>query len=429
MAHQFSPDPTFLDQHGYGSVAHVPFILSANMRYEDDVNRYLRERATVDWHPNHRDGSPCGRVKVPSENTLAAIADDLENFLTYCEVNDISWRDLDYRTLLETYQADMLSGAWSVSGQPLAHSTVNRRVGSVCELLLWASDQKLRLAFNVVRSRVRIHDRSGTAISNRYHVVEERAGKVRQHPSRLRIPTIAEIERWLAEIEVRRGMTKALACRSIIEMGWRLEEAALARVWQLPDPGEIEPGYPARMEICYGTKGDRQPGDPQKKGKLRTLRFDAGFLRKLDDYKRLRRAKALALFGRLYPGKPKPDILFLSEQTGEPVTPAALYKAWHECKTLPFEGWSPHTGRHAFACLTLLRLVRDEACLIGQATSALPKSVLLELSTNLISTYIRPVLGHVSEQTSTRYLEWLADHFMVAEHRAAWARFLEDVDD
>ena len=91
-------------------------------------------------------------------------------------------------------------------------------------------------------------------------------------------------------------------------------------------------GKPARMEICYGTKGSRKPGDVTKIGKSRTLRFGISFLRELCSYASLRRTKAIALFKARHAGCPVPSQLFLSEQTGEPITPAALYKAWHACK-------------------------------------------------------------------------------------------------
>jgi integrase len=245
---------------------------------------------------------------------------------------------------------------------------------------------------------------------------------------RLRIPTAAEIDAWLGEVEVRRGKTKALACKTILETGMRLEEVALLRASQVPDPETVIPGYPARMDICFGTKGSRQVGDPDKKGKPRTLRFGVGFLHTLDDYRRLRRAKAVAAFRPDNPGKRPSDILFLSESTGEPLTKKMIYDAWTRTEKLPFPGWSPHAGRHAFACLLLLRLIHEEGERIGQSAATLPRSVMITQATDLVQMYVRPILGHVSEQTTARYLEWVADHFMVAEHRAAWAHYLEGND-
>jgi integrase len=182
------------------------------------------------------------------------------------------------------------------------------------------------------------------------------------------------------------------------------------------------------MEILYGTKGGREPGDAAKAGKPRTLRFAASFLRELSDYATLRRAKAAGLFKAGHPGCPVPPQLFLSERTGEAITAAALYKAWHACESLPYPGFSPHIGRHSFACLTLLRLLQEEMALTAGTLGAVPRSTLLEHARNLVGVYIRPVLGHASETTTERYLGWIADHVWVAEHRGAWSAYLDGAD-
>jgi integrase len=425
MAQLFRRDRAAFAPLDFDAVAHVPFLLNGDMSYADEANRFLRERALLDWHPSNRHGDPIAKVRVPAENTILAMAKDLENFLSYLEANGFDWRDMDYQRILETYQADQVSGAWSERGQPLAPATVNRRVGTICEFLIWAGDRRLRSAFEVMRSLSRVRDRSGTATTNRFHDVVTRAGRVRERAERLRIPTVAEIDAWLAEIEARHGKARALACRTILETGMRREEVALLRVSQVPDPDEILPGYPARMDICYGTKGSRRIGDPDKKGKLRTLRFGVGFLHALDDYRRLRRARALAAFRRAHPGEKLPGILFLDENSGRPLTAKMIYNAWTRCERLPFPGWSPHAGRHAFACLLLLRLIHEEGERIGKAAASLPRSALIGQATDLVQIYVRPILGHVSEKTTERYLEWVADHFLVAEPRAAWVHYLE----
>ena len=214
----------------------------------------------------------------------------------------------------------------------------------------------------------------------------------------------------------------------ILETGMRLEETVLVRLDQIPDPDKVEPGKPARMEICFGTKGSREPGDPAKVGKRRTLRFAVTYLQEIASYASLRRAKAAALFRAGHPGEPVPPQLFLSENTGEAITAAALYKAWHACGSLPYPGFSPHIGRHTFACLMLLRLLRDEMATMQHALNEVPRSMLLDHARNLVGNYIRPVLGHVSEETTERYLGWVADHVWVSENRAAWAAYLDVAD-
>ena len=68
MAHRFSADRTLLEAHGFASVARVPFVMSWDMRYADEANRFLRERAKCEWHPANRTGDPTG--KCPSSNAL-----------------------------------------------------------------------------------------------------------------------------------------------------------------------------------------------------------------------------------------------------------------------------------------------------------------------------------------------------------------------
>jgi integrase len=250
----------------------------------------------------------------------------------------------------------------------------------------------------------------------------------RTDPKHLRLPTTIEITRWLAEVRTRRGPTKALACRTVLETGMRLEETVLLRRDQLPDLDGVACGMPARMDICYGTKGARKPGDATKIGKSRTLRFEVSFLQELSSYASLRRAKAVTLFKARHADCPVPPQLFLSERTGEPITPAALYKAWHACEKLPYQGFSPHAGRHTFACLTLLRLLREETELIASSLETMPRSTLMAHAGNLIDTYIRPTLGHVSETTTNGYLSWIADHVSVAAHRNDWSEYLDDAN-
>ncbi len=423
MTFRFAPDEADLTKADLDRYGRVPFLLSNDMEYLDEANRFLRERATGAWRPHRGDVSAYAARSLLSDNTLDAYSRDLENFWTYVEAQRLSWRAMTYQDLLDSYDKDMGRGRWSEDGKPLSPSTINRRVDLAAQFLEWAADRGERSPF-----KVPVDVRSKPSGNGRREPIEVRVGRRRVDPGHLRLPTAEEINRWLAEVRARRGATKALACRTILETGMRLEETVLLRVGQLPDPAAVEPGKPARMEIRYGTKGSREPGDAAKAGKPRTLRFAASFLRELSDYAALRRAKAAVLFKAGHPGRPVPPQLFLSERTGEPITAAVLYKAWHACESLPYPGFSPHVGRHSFACVTLLRLLQEETALMARTTDAVPRSTLLEHARNLVGNYIRPVLGHVSEATTERYLGWVADHVWVAEHRSAWSAYLDAAD-
>ena len=410
---------------GAGRFAEVPFLLSEELVYLDDVNRFLRQRAWGEWTPNSKAKSEFATRKPLSDNTLRAYARDLDNFFTYLEIKELDWRFISYTDVIEKYERDLSSGAWSASGEPLENSTINRRGDRSVEFLQWASEQGLRGDFALPTETVSRRISDGRSARMGYSTTEVRIGRRRVHPKRLRLPTIAEINRWLSEIKARYGSTKARACQFVIDTGCRLEETVLFRADQLPDPDTISLDRPARMEICYGTKGGRTPGDPEKKGKQRTLRFERDALVALHNYRQLGRLKALEKLGHSDRGKDAPRELFLNEATGMPLTRDALYRAWHNTTTLPFVGFSPHAGRHTFACFTLLRLLEEEFKLIQKTIDVIPRSAVFQAAENLVDIYLKPVLGHVSGQTTERYLEWVGDHLWVARHRAGWSSFLE----
>jgi hypothetical protein len=75
MAKVVTPDPQRLTERGYESVAHVPVIFDSQGRYCREHNRYLRERARLEWHPG-------GGADIPRGRTLGNIAERLLNFIS-----------------------------------------------------------------------------------------------------------------------------------------------------------------------------------------------------------------------------------------------------------------------------------------------------------------------------------------------------------
>lgn len=204
MASLFEPDRSVLVASGYESVGHVPFLLSAGLEYLDEPNRFLRERATGAWHPNRREQSPYGRALRPSENTIRAYGRDLENALTYFETRKLDWRTIDYQQLLDTYDADMGTGRCSADGSGLGNSTINRRVDTLVEFLLWSGDRGFRRPFSVATELAPRNGSLRGAPAGRKRVkAEVRIGRRRVHSRHLRLPTGAEIHTWLSEIETR----------------------------------------------------------------------------------------------------------------------------------------------------------------------------------------------------------------------------------
>jgi integrase len=308
----------------------------------------------------------------------------------------------------------------------LAAATINRRMRTVVEFLLWATDRQLRPKFLVLQSRSSGRRTVRGPWTSARNLIDSRVGIHRVNPKRLRLPSSEKIELWLDEVRVTHGRARYLACKFILQTGCRVEEAANARVWQLPDPSTIDLDMPARMDIMFGTKGQRSPDDPQLQGKPRSLRFNRSFACELNNYKQLGRKKAVAHFRENNEGVPSSDFLFLDDKTGRPLSKQSIYRAWKNTRTKPIESWTPHLGRHAFACYELLRLIKEEHKLMAEFTISIPRTQFMLQIENLISIYLRPVLGHVDDKTSETYTEWIADHLWVAEHRRDWTNYLEE---
>lgn len=400
------------------------------MKYEDNANRFLRERCLGIWHPHRRDATAYGKITLLSANSALAWANDLKVFLTYLERTRRDWRSISYIELLESFDRDMLSGRIRQRGEKhtaLSPNTINRRMSVAIEYLQWAGDRGLRQPFEVLttlaagqRGRYR---RGRRAPAER--PVEVRIGIHRQKPTRLRLPSMAEIEKWLAELRRTQGRSKWLAARFILETGCRAEETALFREQQLPDVAQFHLDQPARMEICFGTKGERDPIDPERRGKPRTLRFRRSFCAELNNYRSLGRKSNLSRFRDRYPGRELPSEFFLDDITGRPLSKQAIYRAWTRAEYSPFPGWSPHLGRHTFACNTILLLLDEEAKLIRQTLATLPRSHLISRTENLIDTYLRPILGHADVATTQLYIDWISDHILLPSHRIAWSNYLD----
>lgn len=108
MASVFHPNPNRLARLGYSApIIHVPVIFDSRTRYCREQNRYLRERALLEWHPG-------AGADVPRPRTLKNIADRLCNFIQWCEARSLDWRTITYSQVL-AYQREQINGSWSHS--------------------------------------------------------------------------------------------------------------------------------------------------------------------------------------------------------------------------------------------------------------------------------------------------------------------------
>jgi integrase len=428
----FTPDRDRLANRGFGEVAHVAVLFDADLRYLRVPNRYLRERAKLEWHPSS--GRP-GQRRVgdfPSERTLRDIAYALSNFLQWCEAcrsrrphvrgRPVDWQTATYDDVL-VYQAAMRSGAWSSRGRPLSPETANLRADVVTAFLAWAARRGLRGQFETKVASVRRHFDTGTSAGTGWVILHARAGRERKGESRalsraLAIPREHEVLPWLTAVRDRRGYAKFLACRMILEVGPRLFEVTGLTVDQWPSADMLD--YVSRQGSDYAvvrllkTKGGR-PRDT-----MVPLPF-AREVRAWIDGPRLRLAHRH--YKRV---RSTPTELFISDARGQEGTPIArhtIYDCFREVVPRP-RFWSPHLGRHFFACLYVLRALHAEARAVGRTVDSMGADWVSSRGAWHLA-LLRRQLGHISEETTQIYLAWLVTATQVADVAAGWHSFLD----
>lgn len=411
MATLFIPDASRLAAAGFTAIADVPVLFDCQHRYCRAFNRYLRERALGEWIP---DVYGKRRVRYPRRRTILNIAYRLKNWIEWCRARDFDWRTVSYREHLLAYRDEMLNGTWSADHTPLSVQTSEHRVDAAVQFLSWASQRGLRPDFIVPTGETETYAGSGSS-SRRFKVRRAfRAGRRRPNPASLQLPGPAGLKTWLATVRARCGHAKWLAARFILEVGVRLEEAVQFKERHLPPRDEWNVvGGQVTVLLVDGTKG----------GKTRHIRLPLKLALALDEYRKGRRLTAIAKLRRLDRRAPLPENLFLFDETGLPLTRSALYRAWKH--GAPYRSWSPHLGRHAWACLTLLDFMKNELEK-GKNLSGLPEAVFWEMGRLAVATVIQPQLGHVDKATTDLYLRWMWHMIGAADHYRSWHDFLND---
>ncbi|MGV3682138.1 MAG: site-specific integrase [Acidovorax sp.] len=413
------PDEARLKARGFGRVAHVPFIFDGNWSYHRLSSDYLTERALLDWSPGG--GAGFGSKRLLTEISLRGIGESLCNFLEWVERRNLDWRQLEYQEhIVEGYQAEMRHGSWSVRGKSLSPATVNRRVQEACNYLIWASAKCHRSkVFTVVMNMREI--KANTAKNSHGHrkiTIESRVGKVRPSVNDLRLPRDSEISRWLSCVKIEKGQTKSLMCELILNTGIRRAEAAAWRIDTLPlnreDWNII--GSDVSVNIKFGTKGPSYGKDHEDKiGPERTISISLNFAERLAHYLEFSRPRARKKWvnsaatleekrSRLSTSTPH---LFLSEYDGTRITDKTLYDAWTRVSWVPYVGWSPHLGRHFWACKTLLNLAQKRSEELKERPRLVPIDWTMGNASFDIILIIQPQLGHIDKATTESYLRWL----------------------
>lgn len=434
----FWADPAALSQRGFGIVSHVPFVFDEDWKYHRESSNYLIERATCTWP----DGDGQFAKRYPTKQSLQNYAESLTNFLEWADIRGIDWHIVNYTEhLYGGYQKEMLSGRWSKAGFPLAPATINRRVNEACCFLSWAAARGHREVFQVLTETLHRHD--DVAINSHGHSHKEilsRIGRVRRNPKHLRLPTDIEIGKWLRFVRIQRGHTKELMCRLILDTGIRREEAACWRVDTLPELIENWEvlGNQVKVNIKFGCKGQNYGEDSGDKiGPERSIWMSLSMANQLHQYRRGLRMKSNAV--RVAEVKEKserrariaqpPRHLFLSEHSGRRITGDSLYETWTGVDFLPFSGWSPHAGRHWWACKVLLREHKKRKVQLDPLnTVTVPLNWTSGNATSDIQLLIRPQLGHIDKTTTELYVQWVVKILETDGIQFAYQDFLDEIE-
>lgn len=359
------------------------------------------------------------RFSYPRENTLTKVANCLVNLFGWLEKRKYDWQTIEYDPDLLEYAEDMQSGFWSRDKSALSPSTVNSRMDYASDFLVWASARDLRAPFIVPMGISRHRFATGTSMRPSTKHSKVRAGRVRLDPIDLRLPEIAELRSWILEVERRKGYTKALSCRTILGSGIRREEAAMLPLDFIPlrrSEWNVGKDNRVRFKVTEGTKG----------GKKRIVTIPLQLAEELHTYRTTKRVRAQADWIKSHRGEPKPDRLFLGSYDGTPLSAATIYDAWTSASL--FLGWSPHLGRHTWACYELLDALRQEAITARLAPGSVPIGWLESTTKTLIGIVVQPNLGHIDEETTRTYVQWLRFQLALPAAYSAWQDFLESTD-
>ena len=434
--------PAALAELGWPTYVGHPFVMDSRPGYAVTPNAYLIDRALGVWDPRGRGTKRNVRL---AKTSLVDYACWLANALEWAEKRGIDLMHADYTTvLIARYQSEMLTGKWSERGVGLSPATVNLRVDAVVDYQLWGADKGLRAPTEiptVTRTVTR-----GSATSSRGHhgrTVETRRGKVAVPKRRLTLPPDEWIAGWRRRVKSRPGLgtTEELIADLILHTAIRVSEAACWRLdtlplsqdqWVITNPNQPEASQLVEVHLEYGTKGpdlvlDEKSGD--KIGKSEVIKIPLHLAKRIHEYRSNIRPNALkpALKRATNVAQSKKVLadsvhLFINPRTGLRYSVAQIQYFWKLAKgpRCPYE-WSPHMGRHYWACETLEQRMKAHTALI-EAILQVPgltheHPLLLALkdtASTVITMEIQPQLRHSGQDTTMVYLTWLVRRLGIA---------------
>jgi len=440
------PDTRLMFENDFQSVAYVPFFLDAPGQYLDGPSQYLRERALLEWLPEDAlpvlaSSSLSGSLSYPTIASLRTMGEKLKNFLEWCASKQIDWRSAEYTAhVISGYQAQMTTGEWSQTGRPLDGKTINQRASEATLFLAWTSQAGVRNPsappFAVPRRRKKASKKEGGSGRGKVAEIDSRAGSVSMDPPLFWLPTQQEVGCWLRNVYSVKGKVKGLCCELILETGIRNRECVEWRADLLPIDRKdwIVRGDKVHVLIRAGTKGKRaQPSDID--GPARWVKLPISFAERLHSYRLEERPSQHARWVRAAKTPDEksrrrrmglPPQLFLGEGSNRPFGTRMLHRAWTETPGCP-KGWRPHLGRHFCAGQKLIDITLEKIKAAGVDLGKLNADWLTGSANNDITLVIRPMLGHISDETTNGYLGWLRSWFeaQTGQGPLRWHDYLE----
>jgi len=428
------PSQKFLEEKGFGRVAHLPFIMDSRPGYARIANQFLIDLGLGEWSVATR-GLEQASTMPPTKATMHNYAHWLANYLEYCHARGKDPLKADYKIdLVQGYQGEMSTGSWSRDNTGLAAKTVNSRVEVACMFLQWSVDKELREPFHIPKVRRTFAvDRPHSSGARTTKTVEARRGKVRESKRRLGFPDEKKIGAWLTRVREKCSV-EGLIAELILETAVRRAEAAAWRRDTLPLDREdwdiVNEDRPLEHQaVCvklrYETKGRSHGEDHGDKiGPEGDILLPMPMALKLHEYRQKGRLKALTI--RLRKAKSAREAetmrndavhLFLNPATGERYTGQKIYDFWTNKNAQCPRGWSPHLARDFWACSALWKHLEEQKALVEFAIkNKVDPSVLKILALDIegfIQFTIQRQLRHVSRETTMIYLQWVSDRLGV----------------
>ena len=388
----------------------VPILIGDDGSYPFEANRYLVERSCGEWAPGTDENED---PTIPTLKSRENIASRVCAFFHWCQQDDRrNWRMMNYvEDLLGVYQIELLSGKASASNRPLKPSTINLYLEEACAFLTWSAERGYRSAFKVHRRHTVISASGGNHSHSHLGLqVNQRHGKLREDEYDLgALPLSAEVSRWMRAMLLRHPV-KALIFEFMIRTGARISEANQLRISCIPRRAEWKANWIAQgwvpVTLRFGVKGGKVLPGSVLSTSTRVVQLPIDLAERIEQYVAIVRPTLLSRFHRkASTHTPRTDRLWLGEHRGQPVSNQMLYKAWVGTPHCPPD-WHPHASRHFFTVEKLCEATRQ---LLRFHEIENPKGVSLGWLHGLMSGQVRlilsPLLGHVSERTTMRYLQ------------------------